>query len=207
MHISEGVLSAPMLAAGWAGCAGLMAVSLNKTGYDKLPRVSVMAAVFFLGSLVHVPLGPASVHLLLSGLIVLFLGWSAVLAVFLALTLQALLFGFGGLSVLGPNTFQMALPMLLVGLPLRRIALGEGRKSLAAAFCVGLLSVVGTSAMLFGNLYLSNPDMAAAAWLGFAGNCVVAAIEGPVTMFAVAWAKRSAPAVLGAAIPAVGAEA
>ena len=30
-------------------------------------------------------------------------------------------------------------------------------------------------------------------------NCIVAAIEGPVTMFALAWIKRSAPAVLGIA--------
>lgn len=197
MHISDGVLSVPVMAAGWAGCAGLMAVGLKKTGIGEIPRVSMMAAVFFLGSLVHLPLGPTTAHLLLAGLIVLFIGWSAALAVFLALLLQALIFGFGGASTLGPNTFQVVAPALLVGIPLRKTALSEGRKSHAAAFAVGALGAFGTAAAVYGNLCLSNPDLAGAAFLGFSGNCVVAAVEGPVTMFAVAWIKRSAPTVLG----------
>lgn len=196
MHISDGVLSVPVLTAGWIGCAGLMAVGLRKTDNEMLPRVSMMAAAFFLGSLVHVPLGPTSAHLLLSGLIVLFVGWSAVLAVFLALLLQALIFGFGGISVLGPNTFQIVAPALLIGLPLRRIVMEPGKKGLAAAFAVGSLSVFGTSVLLFANLHLSNPHMAGAAYLGFIGNCVVAAIEGPITLFALSWVKHSAPAIL-----------
>lgn len=198
MHISDGVLSVPVLAAGWTGCIGLMAVGLKKTDNEMIPRVSMMAAVFFLGSLVRVPLGPTSAHLLLSGLIVLFIGWSAALAVFLALLLQALVFGFGGVSVLGPNMFQVAAPALLVGLPLRKMVLAQGRAGLAAAFAVGFLSVFGTSVLLYANLCLSNPDMIDAAYLGFIGNCVVAAVEGPVTLFAVSWVKHSAPAVLGA---------
>lgn len=193
MHISDGVLSVPVLTAGWIGCAGLMAVGLRKTDNETIPRVSMMAAVFFLGSLVHIPLGPTSAHLLLSGLIVLFIGWSAAPAVFLALLLQALIFGFGGISVLGPNTFQIVAPALLVGLPLRKIVTAPGKKGLAAAFAVGLLSVLGTSGLLFANLYLSNPYMAGAAYLGFIGNCVVAAIEGPVTLFAVSWVRQNAP--------------
>lgn len=202
MHISDGVLSVPVLAVGWAGAAGLMAVGLRTTGHEKIPRVSMMAAVFFLGSLVHIPLGPTTAHMLLSGLIVLFIGWSASLAVFLALLLQALIFGFGGISVLGPNMFQVVAPALLVGIPLRRVVLSDGGKSHIAAFAVGALSAFGTSVMVFGNLYLSNPDMAPAAYLGFISNCIVAAIEGPVTMFAVGWIKRSAPTVLG--LPARG---
>lgn len=175
----------------------MMAVGLKKTGNGDIPRTSMMAAVFFLGSLVHIPLGPTTAHMLLAGLIVLFIGWSAAPAVFLALILQALIFGFGGVSTLGPNTFQVVAPALLVGIPLRKMALSTGWKSRAAAFAVGALGAFGTSAMVYGNLCLSNPDLAGAAYLGFVGNCIVSAIEGPVTMFAIAWIKRSAPTVLG----------
>ncbi len=201
MHISDGVLSAPVMAAGWAGCAGLMAIGLKKTDNATVPRVSMMAAVFFLASLVHVQLGPTTAHMMLSGLIVLFIGWSAALAVFLALLLQALIFGFGGISTLGPNTVQVVAPALLFGLPLRKLVLGAGWKGLAAAFAVGLLSTLGTSLCVYGNLILSNPAMAGAAYLGLISNCLVALIEASVTMFAVAWVKRSAPAVLGIVPP------
>lgn len=197
MHISDGVLSVPVMATGWVGCAGLMAIGLKKTTNEKIPRVAMMSAVFFLASLVHVPLGPTTAHMLLSGLIVLFVGWSATLAIFLAMLLQALIFGFGGVWVVGPNALQVAGPALLVGIPLRGLVLSSGVKSNIAAFAVGTLGAFGTSAMVFGNLYFSNPNMAGAAYLGFISNCIVAAIEGPVTMFAVAWVKRSAPAVLG----------
>ena len=113
MHISEGVLSPEVLAVGGAATLAGAAWGLKKLQQEDLPKVALMSAAFFVASLIHVPLGPASLHLVLGGLVGLLLGWSAFPAILVALALQALLFSFGGLVVLGANTLIMALPALI----------------------------------------------------------------------------------------------
>ena len=63
-----------------------------------------MTAAFFVASLIHVSIGPTSVHLLLNGLLGVIVGRRAPLAVLLGLTLQAVLFGHGGFTTIGVNT-------------------------------------------------------------------------------------------------------
>ena len=110
MHISEGILGVPVLAAG-TGLAILgTAIGLKKMDYERLPQVAVLSSAFFVASFIHVPLGPAAVHLVLNGLCGLLLGWLAFPAILVGLALQALLFQFGGLTTLGVNTFNLAFP-------------------------------------------------------------------------------------------------
>ncbi len=118
-HIPDGVLSAPVLISGALVSTGLLGLALRRLRETELPQAAVLASVFFVSSLVSVPLGPSSVHLLLNGLMGLLLGWAAVPAIFVALLLQAVFFGFGGLLVLGVNTLNLALPALLVARLLR----------------------------------------------------------------------------------------
>ena len=89
MHISEGVLSAPILITGVPVCVAGVGIGLKKMDYDKLPRVAVLASTFFLASLIHVPMGPASVHMVLNGVTGLLLGWAAFPAIMIAVALQA----------------------------------------------------------------------------------------------------------------------
>jgi cobalt/nickel transport system permease protein len=110
MHISEGVLSAPVLVSGAALTVVGTAIGLKKLDYDRIPQVAMLAATFFVASLVHVPIGPSSVHLILNGLLGLLLGWIAFPAILVGLILQALLFQFGGFTTLGVNGIIMALP-------------------------------------------------------------------------------------------------
>ena len=110
MHISEGVLSGPVLVSGMALAAGGIAVGLKKLNYDRIPQAAILSASFFVASLIHVPIGPSSVHLILNGIVGLLLGWGAFPAILVALVLQALLFQFGGITTLGVNTVAMALP-------------------------------------------------------------------------------------------------
>ncbi|MDR0409702.1 MAG: energy-coupling factor ABC transporter permease, partial [Spirochaetaceae bacterium] len=97
MHISEGILSPPVIAAGWALTAAGLSAGLKKTPAEKLPETALVSAALFLASLVHVPLGPSSIHLTMLGLAGILLGWSSVPALFIALLLQGFLFQFGGL--------------------------------------------------------------------------------------------------------------
>ena len=79
---------------------------------EEIPRIALMTAAFFVASLIHVPVGPTSVHLLLNGLLGVIVGRRAPLAVLLGLTLQAVLLGHGGFTTIGVNTCVMALPAL-----------------------------------------------------------------------------------------------
>ena len=114
MHISEGILGAPVLAAGAIISLGGVSIGIKRLDYGKIPETAILSSVFFVASLIHVPIGPSSIHLILNGLIGVLLGWAAFPAVFIALILQAVLFQFGGLTTLGVNTAVMAVPALVV---------------------------------------------------------------------------------------------
>jgi cobalt/nickel transport system permease protein len=73
----------------------------------------VLTAAFFVASLVHVRVGPTSVHLLLNGLVGVVLGWRAGLAIPVGLFLQAALIGHGGFTTLGVNSVVLTVPALL----------------------------------------------------------------------------------------------
>ena len=95
MHISEGVLTAPVLGVGAVLTFYGLAIGLRKMDYEKLPEVAVLSSVFFVASLIHVPIGPSAAHLILNGLCGVLLGWLAFPAIFVGLTLQGVLFEYG----------------------------------------------------------------------------------------------------------------
>ena len=88
MHISEGILSAPVLISGGALTVVGTAIGLKRLDYDRIMGVAIMAATFFVAALIHVPLGPGSVHLVLNGLLGVVLGWACFPAILIALLLQ-----------------------------------------------------------------------------------------------------------------------
>lgn len=107
MHISDGVLSAPVLIAGFAGTAIITGITIRKMDLEEIPKISVITAVFFVASLIKIPAGPTSVHLILNGLVGVILGWRAFPAILLGLILQAILFGHGGVTAIGVNALMM----------------------------------------------------------------------------------------------------
>ena len=115
VHLSDGLLTWPWLAGGFALLAALLALgSLRLTDRD-IPRIGVLAAAFFVSSQAHFDLGGTSVHLLLNGLLGVVLRHRAPLAITVGLFLQALLFGHGGWVTLGVNGCTMAIPAVLAG--------------------------------------------------------------------------------------------
>ncbi len=196
-HIPDGVLSAPLLITGGLVSAGLLLVSLRQLDYDRLPQAAMLSATFFVAALISVPIGPSSVHLLLNGLMGLLLGWTAVPALFVALVLQAIFFGFGGILVLGVNTLNLALPALLCALLLRpllrRLAPGRGFWLGAAA---GGLGVLATGALVALSLGLSGEAFRPAAQVLLVTYLPLALVESFVTGTAVAFLHRVAPDLL-----------
>lgn len=107
MHISDGILSTPVIAGGWVVAAGLTAACLRKVQLEEIPKISVLTAVFFVADLFSFPVGPTSVHLILNGLMGVILGIRAFPAVLLGVTLQTILLGHGGVTVIGENTVNL----------------------------------------------------------------------------------------------------
>jgi cobalt/nickel transport system permease protein len=195
MHISEGVLSPPVLIAGWGLAAGGLAVGLKKTPVAKLPETALVSAVLFLASLVHVPVGPSSIHLTLLGLAGILLGWSAVPALFIALFLQGLLFQFGGLLSLGVNTVSMGTSALAAFSVFRLVSKKKKRQlEVLGAFAGGFAAVLAGTLIVVTALFFSDKDLKAAAALLFAANVPLAAVEGVISVFIVAFLLKMAPA-------------
>ena len=113
VHISDGVLPLAMLAAGFLFTLILLVFSMRNIRIEEIPKVSLITAALFVASLVNFPIGPTSVHLIMNGLAGILLGRRAFIGVFVALTLQAVFFQHGGLSVLGVNAFNIGVPALL----------------------------------------------------------------------------------------------
>jgi len=107
MHISEGILSTPVWVAGYVGTAVLAGITMRKLDMEEVPKISVITSVFFIASLIKVPLGPASIHLILNGLVGVVLGWRAFAAIMLGIILQAIIFGHGGITVIGINSLML----------------------------------------------------------------------------------------------------
>lgn len=198
MHISEGVLSAPVLIAGAALAGAGVAVGLRKMDYDSLPQVAVLASVFFVASLIHVPIGPSAAHLVLNGLCGLLLGWQAFPAILVGLTLQAVLFQFGGLTGLGVNTFNMAFPAVLLGLACKRFVTSSSPVVRGCAeFVTGAGAILMSGLLVALSLVATGDSFWAAARLIVLAHVPVMIIEGIITIFIVEFVRRVRPEMLG----------
>jgi cobalt/nickel transport system permease protein len=197
MHISDGVLSKEMLIAGAALAAGGTAVGLKKIEMDSVPRVAVMTAAFFVASLIHVPIGPASVHLLFIGIVGILLGWACFPAILIGLLLQTLLFQHGGITVLGVNTVTMAFPALIVFFlcgPLvrsRRMWLSLVGAALAASLAILLSALCTAFALIF-----TGEEFTTIAKLILIGHLPVMGIEALIAVFVVSLFKKVKPEIL-----------
>ena len=197
MHISEGVLSAPVLLTGGGLTAAGTAIGLRKIDYDQLPQLALLSSVFFVASLIHVPLGPSSVHLILNGLCGLLLGWAAFPAILVGLALQAVLFQFGGLTVLGVNTFNVAFPAVLLGIACRSSVYSPSPlRRMASAFSCGALAVLLTAVCVAVSLTATGEAFVSAAKLVILAHLPVAAIEGLVTVMCVEFLRNVRPEIL-----------
>ncbi len=196
MHISEGILTAPVLAGGAVLTTIGTAVGLKKLDYDRIMTVSLFSAAFFVASLIHVPIGPGSVHLLLGGLLGLLLGWGAFPAIVVALSLQTIFFQYGGMIVLGVNGFTIAAPAVLCGLLLKPWLTGSKKQQMIAGFLAGFCSMFLSALLMTGALYLSDQHFLRAASLLLISHLPVMLIEGLITMFVVSFLARVQPEIL-----------
>ncbi len=196
MHISEGILTIPILASGAALTAIGTSIGLKSLDYEKIMPVSLLTATFFVATLIHVPVGPGSVHLVLGGLMGVLLGWSCFPAILTALFLQALLFQYGGLLVLGVNTFNMAVPALCCYYLVRPWLQKGGKKQAIAAFAGGFCSVLFSSVLIATTLSFSDTGFLRVAQATVVIHIPMMFIEGIITMFIISFLAKVQPEFL-----------
>ncbi|ROQ92324.1 cobalt transporter CbiM [Desulfosoma caldarium] len=198
MHLSDGVLPTAVAVGSFVASGLCVAVSLKKTDPDNLPKIAVMTSAFFVASLIHVPLGPTSVHLLLPGLVGILTGWSAFLSIFLGLVLQSLLFQFGGLTALGANGLMMGLPAWCAAWLYRRASGRQGKGMPVVAALASGTAVALAALILAALLATGGEDFFGVAKIAILAHVPVLVVEGVVSAFVVGFLQKVKPELLWA---------
>jgi len=124
MHIPDGLLDPITIVILWIVSITIMIFGYFRMGnlFEKedseklIPYIGVLAAVIFAFQFVNYPIpGGTSGHLVGGTLVAIILGpWASVIVLFLILVVQSL-FGDGGITALGANTFNMGIIGGMVG--------------------------------------------------------------------------------------------
>jgi len=144
MHIPDGYLSPSTCVTLYAGSAPFWYVALRRLkrwlSTRFIPLLSVLAAFSFLVMMFNLPLpGGTTGHALGVAIAAIVLGpWASILALSIALLIQALFFGDGGITSLGANCFNMAIVGSLAAYIVYRLVAGRAavmapRRVVAAA--------------------------------------------------------------------------
>ena len=198
MHIVDGALADSVVIGGGLLAFLGVAYGLRQLDSERIPQVGILSATFFIASLIHIPLGPASVHLILNGLLGITLGWAAFPALLVALLLQAVFFGFGGFVVLGVNVLNIALPAVIVWWVCRRFMHSEKPMTAAIWGAIGGgLSIALTAIMVAGSLALSGDAFWPAAQLVLVSHLPVVVVEALLTGAAVLLIRKVRPDFFG----------
>lgn len=199
MHLAEGIVTSPLVLGGGVLLAGGgVAMGLRKLDEAHALRTAVLGSGFFVASLVHIPLAGVSVHLTLTGLLGIVLGWAAFPAVLIGLVLQLVLFGFGGITTLGLNTCIMAIPAVAVYYARQGLAGGTPEK-VPSPWLSGFLggTSVAMSALLLGLiLCTAGDDFFAIAGAILLAHIPVMLVESGVTASAVGFLHKVSPELL-----------
>jgi len=211
MHISDGLLPAPVCAAGFVAAGALTWVGLRRAGDRDIPRLALMTSAFFAASLLSIPVGLSRVHLLLNGLVGAVAGPAAMIPITIGIALQALLFAHGGVTTIGVNAVVMGIPALLAGWLLRKGGLhrvAARRASPPKAGAAGFLAGTGAtivSLCLFMLVGLTaDRSFFAAIGAFLIAHAPLALVEGLVTSAAVTFLVRVKPEVFDAPEPSAG---
>ena len=210
MHVPDGLLPHVVCLGGYGLMGGLTWHSLRQIKHDKnaaenMPKASLLAAAFFVASLIHIPIPSTSVHLALCGLMGAILGYYAFPAILIGLFFQAVMFQHGGLSTLGINALIFGLPAIASH---HFFSLGKQltRNNLLAGKILAFLTGFGGTALaafFFCAIVALNipadldPRTEQAAILTFLiSHLVLAAIEGVFMVMILAFLERVKPELL-----------
>ncbi|MDP4127294.1 MAG: cobalt transporter CbiM [Bacillota bacterium] len=221
MHIPDGYLSPQtnaVLGIVSALTAATAAYKTSKTVQSKyIPLLSIGAAFSFTIMMFNIPVPDGTTaHAVGGTLLAILLGpWAAMIGVSIALVIQALFFGDGGILALGANIFNMGIILPLVGYLVYRLIAGrsavESKRRLIAAAAAGYIAI-NVSALMAGIEFGLQPllfhtangtplyspyglNIAIPAML-FAHLTIAGPVEGLVTFLTLSYLQRNNPSLL-----------
>src|SRR3984957_5825342 len=226
MHIPDGYLSPSTCAAFYASSTPFWYVSLQKMkrrlNTQAVPLLSVFAAFSFVIMMFNLPLpGGTTGHAVGVGIAAIVLGpWGSILAISVALVIQAILFGDGGITAIGANCFNMAIVGSLVAYTVYRVIAGraaiESPRRVVAAAVAGYCAInasaffaaieFGIQPMLFHDasgtpLYAPYPLHIAVPAMMIGHLTIAGLAEMIVSGGVVAYLQRAEPALLKTTAP------
>ena len=146
MHIPDGYLSPSTCAVLYGAAAPFWYTALHRVKKSLttrlVPLLSVMAALSFVIMMFNLPLpGGTTGHAVGVGIATIILGpWASILAISIALAIQAVFFGDGGITTLGANCFNMAIVGSLVAYAVYRLAAGRAALTSSRRVVAGALA-------------------------------------------------------------------
>jgi cobalt/nickel transport system permease protein len=163
MHIPDGYLGPYTYLAMWIIMIPIWYYAGNRLGRElkskQVPLLALAAAFSFVIMMFNVPIpGGSTGHAVGGAIVGIVLGpWAGVIAISVALVLQALMFGDGGITAIAANCFNMAVVMPFIGYYGYKIISGNSeinssRRVIAAAIAgyVALTLAAGLTGFEFG---------------------------------------------------------
>ena len=163
MHIPDGYLGPYTYIAMWIIMIPIWYYAGKKLGSElksrQVPLLALAAAFSFVIMMFNVPIpGGSTGHAVGAAIVGIVLGpWAGVIAISVALVLQALMFGDGGITAIAANCFNMAVVMPFVGYYVYKILSGStditsSRRVIAAALAgyISLTIAAGITGFMFG---------------------------------------------------------
>jgi cobalt/nickel transport system permease protein len=150
MHIPDGYLGPAtsgvfyaVMVPLWVAASRIVKRTLKA---KQVPLLAIGAAFSFVIMMFNVPIpGGSTGHAVGGVLVAILLGpWAAMIAITVALVIQALLFGDGGITAIGANCFNMAAVLPFVGYGVYRLLGGatvNSSRRVVAAFVAGYVGI------------------------------------------------------------------
>lgn len=195
MHIADGVLTLESTVVVSAISLVCLYISIKSIKDEKITLAAAMSAMFFIATFIHVPLGVTQIHLVLIGVIGILIGWMSFISIFIALVLQALLLGYGGVVSLGVNLFVMGMPAIIVYY-LYNMEITNKLNEKVKFFLVGFLGTFFATLFLAIILLFSKPEYEYASYTIFIVDSGAMLIEGIISMFLLQFIKKTYPKIL-----------
>lgn len=188
MHVPDGYLNLEIAAAFWIGSGIAIGIATRRAhdalGDERTPLLGVVAAGIFAAQMLNWPIpGGTSAHFVGGAFAGILLGPSlGILAMTAVVSIQALVFGDGGIVALGANLFPMAIVDVLVGYAVFR-CLKQFHET-GAAFVAGWIAIAVSATVLGVGLGLSSAfayELATTVSVMALGHALLGLLEGAIT--------------------------
>ena len=152
MHIPDSVISPATCAVAGVAMAPVWSLAARHVkrslGTRQLPQLALGSAFCFTIMMFNIPALSGTTHPVAGTLLAVMLGpWAACIGISVALLIQALFFGDGGVLAYGANCFTMAFVLPFVGYTVYRLLAGPGtRNGMRTQICAAIGAFVGINA-------------------------------------------------------------